>query len=337
MGGLLYDDNATVSTRNVFVSNAATSLNDFSRLPFILTIAISTLLFLALNSKNLPLAWHFRITNAFSYVLRSQRVFQTSGTPHVFDAVVTNSLSPLMEMDFNLHKSNSTYYSDVDIARTNLICTLFNRGIEHARFTSPAKSKARDDAPLSAMLASASCIFKQQIMPYERYAMWSRILCWDHKWFWVVTWFVEPREKMAQHKGVLQQPKVFATAVSKCVFKKDRVTIQPDVMMNDSGLLQAHAPGNATSDGNDKIWDAESLRQIEHQRQSGLELLSSHDGLEKLHVSFGVNDRILAERNVLDFSPLLILRIAVLFGEWIVDRLWRMMRKARKIVPSSFM
>jgi hypothetical protein len=38
---------------------------------------------------------------------------------------ITSSRSPLTECDINLHKSNSTYFSDLDISRSNLVMLLF--------------------------------------------------------------------------------------------------------------------------------------------------------------------------------------------------------------------
>lgn len=41
------------------------------------------------------------------------------------------------------------------------------------------------------MLGAVECSFKREILPYEAYEMWSRVLAWDRKWLYVVTHFVK--------------------------------------------------------------------------------------------------------------------------------------------------
>jgi hypothetical protein len=91
--------------------------------------------------------------------------------------------------------------------------------------------------------------------------MWTRVLTWDHKWLYVVTHFV--RKDAAEPNGISlypsqqtppasrksslvdelltkdgkKKPVIYASALSKCVFKKGRVTIAPEVMLEASGLL----------------------------------------------------------------------------------------------------
>lgn len=92
--------------------------------------------------------------------------------------------------------------------------------------------------------------------------MWTRVLTWDHKWIYIVSHFVhkdaaEPngislypsqRSPPGSRKSSLagdqsltkdgkKKPVIFASALSKCVFKKGRVTIAPAVMLEASGLL----------------------------------------------------------------------------------------------------
>ena len=296
--------------------------------------AVALVLLLVLNLKNVPLAWHLRIVNALSYVLRSQRTSSPDSTACVFDAVITESLSPITEIDFNLHKSNSTYFSDLDIARANLICTLFNRGIEATRFASSHHVVGGGNTQLIAMLGGVSCAFKWEIKPYERYLMWSRILCWDEKWFWVVTWFVEPHMQRTQD-GMTRERKVFATAVSKCVFKKGRKTVRPDTMMRLSGLLRESAMEFRDAEAKDIIEGSGSVADSECQRRRGLELIDSQEGLEQLHGLFKSNCRTLARRHGLDFSPFLLPKLVYLFGEWVGDRFSRLFRRSGEVTNQT--
>lgn len=174
------------------------------------------------------------------------------------------------------------------------------------------------------MVAGVSCTFRGEIKPFQRYHMYSRILCWDQKWFWIVTWFTSP-PKYNSKTGDSGGGKVFATALSKCVWKKQRVTVKPSVMMQASGLLSKDSLDSSNSPTEDVAPSISSLPDAEHQRRQGLELLESEDALERLHKMFDHDCSILARRHVLDFSPLLILRIGVLFVEWAGDRIWRLL------------
>ncbi|KAA8564225.1 hypothetical protein EYC84_011171 [Monilinia fructicola] len=85
------------------------------------------------NLKSLPLMWHLRLVNSFRFCLRSQRPKVKPGPKQIFQPMITESHAPLMEIDINFHKTNSSYFSDVDVGRTHLFCTLFSEGIEKLR------------------------------------------------------------------------------------------------------------------------------------------------------------------------------------------------------------
>lgn len=82
-------------TQRTYVPQLASHTTNTTSIPLPPIWSVVLLALLALNCKNLPLAWHYRITNAFSYVLRSQRTVRKDGELNVFDAVITESLSPL--------------------------------------------------------------------------------------------------------------------------------------------------------------------------------------------------------------------------------------------------
>ena len=88
-------------------------------------------------------------------------------------------------------------------------------------------------------LAGVSCLFRREIKPYEKYEVWTRVLAWDAKWFWVISHFVSPgkNKKSAGGKDGCGDRKVFASALSKYVFKSDRKTIPPAVVLEESGVL----------------------------------------------------------------------------------------------------
>ncbi|MCJ1449900.1 hypothetical protein MMC28_000228 [Mycoblastus sanguinarius] len=204
------------------------------------------------NFKNLPLIWHVRLLNAFRFVLRSERS-RTPITPaQLFQPLITESHGSLMELDYNIHKSNSTYFQDVDIARTHLICTLFSAGIEQARRSKGQGLIGGGNKTFGVALGAVCCSFRKEINPFEKYEMWTRVMSWDRKWLYMVTHFVrkdavKPRRfsmypnQKNKHGGTRlvdkKEDAIIASALSKIVFKKGRLTIPPEVMLQASGLL----------------------------------------------------------------------------------------------------
>lgn len=160
-------------------------------------------------------------------------------------SISTNLISRSVE-------SNSTYFQDVDIARTHLICTLFSRGIEQARNSKGQGFIGGGNKAFGVALGAVCCSFRKEINPFEKYEMWTRVLSWDRKWVYMVTHFVrkdavKPRRfsmypnqknKDAGTRRVdNKEDAVIASALSKIVFKKGRLTIPPEVMLQASGLL----------------------------------------------------------------------------------------------------
>jgi hypothetical protein len=137
------------------------------------------------------------------------------------------------------------------------------------------------------MLGAVHCSFKKEIAPYEPYEMWSRILCWDRKWVYVVSHFVKKgavkpagytvsppssllgsifgrkakqatkKEHVAEHMNgnghILEQKiphkAIFASAISKYVMKLGRLTVHPEVVIEASGLLPPRPGGWNTMSG----------------------------------------------------------------------------------------
>lgn len=111
--------------------------------------------------------------------------------------------------------------------------------------------------------------FKREIGMYERYEIWTRLLSWDRKWFYGVTHFVKKgavkptgyllqpwkrgtrrrRGEDGQEGGKQDvppngQPFIFASGISKYVFKKGRLTIPPERVWRNAGLLPPKPPSN---------------------------------------------------------------------------------------------
>ena len=202
----------------------------------------------------------------FIHIRRSVRFNSITGPRSLFQPLIISSYSPLLECDYNLHKSNSTYFSDLDISRTHLITALCGRGIGEVR----KEKDIRANGSFSVMLGGVSCTFRREIKPYERYEVWSRVLCWDRKWVYIVSHFVKkghvkPKGYTLQSlknvvtgrgssktkpegdaSGTSPNPAIFASGISKYVFKAGRLTIPPERILEASNLLPLKPSGQPT-------------------------------------------------------------------------------------------
>jgi hypothetical protein len=129
--------------------------------------------------------------------------------------------------------------------------------------------------PWNIMLGSVMCSFKREIAIYRGYEMWSRLLCWDRKWIYVVSHFVKKGtvkptayiltdgtwlsgkgyRQVGNGKGgvaELDEKYIHATGIAKYVVKLGRLTIHPEVVLGASGLLPERPGGWAVMDGTQK-------------------------------------------------------------------------------------
>src|SRR5436190_19040760 len=90
-----------------------------------------------LNAKSLLFVWHLRILyhalrnvraiNALPRFSRGATTTTTTTTPAIHPLFGTHAFStraPLLEIDYNRHQSNSTYFTDLDASRTGLVTAL---------------------------------------------------------------------------------------------------------------------------------------------------------------------------------------------------------------------
>ena len=228
-------------------------------------------LHIAANFKHFPFIYHLRILNAVRFVCRSQRPEHDVKPEQLFQPLITEAMSSLVEIDVYGHKSNSTYFADVDISRAHLVTTLFGRAIEKIRGGTTMNGLSGSASQFTMALGAVSCSFRNEIRPYERYDLWTRVISWDQKWVYLVTHFVKknahitpreftlyPRQKELGSQTSSRQGSVahlteatngsisaldrkhtpiIASAMSKIVFKEGRKTIAPEVMLELAGLL----------------------------------------------------------------------------------------------------
>lgn len=141
-------------------------------------------------------------------------------------------------------------------------------------------------------LGGTSCIFKKAIAPFARYEISSRILCWDQKWIYVVSHFTKPgsnkpaqyvlgssREACKVHNVEDQQDRIYATAITKYVFKTGRVTCSPESVLMECGLV----PSPSSKAEDDSHW---SWKRVQEECSKHLELARNFDSLSELHKTF---------------------------------------------------
>ncbi|KAK1825815.1 hypothetical protein QBC39DRAFT_377072 [Podospora conica] len=279
---------------------------------------ILLVLFLVLNWKSLPLGWTFRILSSFAYhYLRPPVALPPRALFHY--AITASRTSPL-ETDYNLHKSNSTYFSDVDVSRSHLVTHLIVGAVPRL----PALVRARcPNAPaklgsFGIGLGAVFCSFRKELAPLQKYEMWSRVLSWDRKWLYIVTHFVpagvvrptawdgrrggptrgrvvrSEDGKVVDEKDMSKY--VCATAVSKYVFKMGRFTVHPAIVFEAAGLLPER-PGEGWRGGEDETGVWEELgeldeagewnwERVEHERRRGLELAKHFHALDETNSLF---------------------------------------------------
>ncbi|RQM05610.1 hypothetical protein DH86_00001652 [Scytalidium sp. 3C] len=239
---------------------------------------IAATLIILLNIKNFPGMWHWRVLKGiFQHLSVSPPKIPAAVRPSVlFLPAIVPSYVPFSECDYNLHKSNSTYYSDLDVARSHLVCALLQPGM-HALQNNVKNKLVLDSAgkPVRGkwgiMLGGVHCSFKREIKPYQSYEMWTRLLCWDRKWIYVVTHFVKkgtvrPKayvlsdgswfggksytfkgdedsvEGAAAAVDDIDEKAIFASAISKYVIKLGRLTIHPEITLAAAGYLPEDKP-----------------------------------------------------------------------------------------------
>jgi acyl-CoA thioesterase FadM len=246
---------------------------------------ILAIAFALLNLKSLPFGWHYRLFRPLfrHHILNSSRPITPA---HLFLPTITTSRTPLLELDYNMHKSNSTYFSDLDIARSALVSILLPRYFDSLKFPSETDVK---NGRWSFALGAVSCHFRREIRAYTKYEMWTRVLSWDRKWLYLVTHIVEagavrPKEYLLQPErrkagrsgshfflqllGVsgpktrelrtanghttgnitATNPAIYATSVARYCFKRGRVTIPVETILTTAGLLPPKPAMNLGSD-----------------------------------------------------------------------------------------
>ncbi|KAF2420012.1 hypothetical protein EJ08DRAFT_598624 [Tothia fuscella] len=217
------------------------------------------------NLKNWPFVWHYRLFKSLIYHLFIQPTTLTPSS--LFSPLITTSHTPIAETDYNFHKSNSTYFTDLDISRTHLVTALLKQGIRGEKRREAMTEEewfaaATEPGNLLIALGAVSCHFHREIAPYRRYEIWTRLLTWDRKWLYIVSHFVEAGafvpegyalqpwkkvrgkwEDLSESDRKALERKVFASSIAKYVVKKGRLTVPPEMALERAMMLPPRPTG----------------------------------------------------------------------------------------------
>ncbi|KAK3719658.1 hypothetical protein LTR37_004195 [Vermiconidia calcicola] len=220
------------------------------------------LLFALVNLKNLPGLWHIRVLRGIIYQLYLQPT--TQRPKHLFAPMITSSYNTPYDCDYNFHKSNSTYFQDLDVARANLVGCIVRTGLARLNKGDEAglpKEAAQAKGKYIVALGGVSCFFQRQIEPLQQFEIFTRLLSWDRKWVYFVSHIVkkgaikpdsfvlQPWKKSKRRSHEVRKEEedltkhIFATSVARYVFKKGRMTINPEIVLERSHLLPPRPAG----------------------------------------------------------------------------------------------
>ncbi|RDL38702.1 uncharacterized protein BP5553_03042 [Venustampulla echinocandica] len=252
-------------------------------------------LFCLLNLKSLPFFWHLRIISAFTQHRSTSFNHNPSDTlnlskhlhtPLLFRPLITTTRCSILEIDYVLHKSNSTYLTDLDISRVHLLLALFKNGIANLQKNEYAAGKKKTVMPV---LGGVSVSFRRAIPPLQKYDVVTRVLCWDEKWIYVVSWFVKAgymggtkkkkekesygssnggsaniagKQENTESSRPIFPKNVYATSLAKYVIKAGSVTVKPESLIVAGGLLPVG--GSNEAKGARAIIEKERLRALKY-------------------------------------------------------------------------
>ncbi|KAG5808566.1 hypothetical protein H9Q74_001894 [Fusarium xylarioides] len=267
----------------------------------------------------MPFVWTLRVLYTISYhtVLRKSPQL---GPKALFKPIIATTSASLLEVDYYLHKSNSTYFADLDVGRAHLIAYLFRHGFHQLSHNTKLgivldpKTGTPMSERLGINLGAVETCFRREITAFKQVEMWNYVLTWDRKWLYIVTHFVpkgtafptewlDPRFARTETRPLLKESgdlskKIYATALSKYVFKLKRLTVPPSIVLEQAGLLPTKPGGWAIGEqdlevsgpdildvgiSKDDEWD---WRRVEAQRRRGIELISKPNHLDLIHDGF---------------------------------------------------
>ncbi|GKT97216.1 hypothetical protein Ct61P_15066 [Colletotrichum tofieldiae] len=161
--------------------------------------------------------------------------------PLAYTPLSTRSHASILECNVNLHKSNSTYLANLDTNCAALLSRLQARPLRRAS--------------AGLILGGVNVSFHREIHPFQAYETHSRVLTWDRKWIYVLSYHTRPGvavgegddlEWLKAMRGKVDSTKplrpgisssIFTVFISKYAAKAGRRTVSPGDLLETSGLL----------------------------------------------------------------------------------------------------
>ena len=226
------------------------------------------ILLLLVNLKNLPGAWTYRvfrqlITAHRRELARLKKQKASASSVHPLRASIRKSApedpisahplftpetitthAPLLEIDYNLHKSNSTYFTDLDVSRSKLMGKLTATvwplhtvplEIDPSKAKPGTSAKDLSKGKPNIILGAVHTSFRKEIEAYAPYQVQSRLLAWDSRWVYIGTWFYRST------KGG-EETTLLASSLSKYIIKKGRITVRPETLFKTAGWIPDPTP-----------------------------------------------------------------------------------------------
>ncbi|ERF71445.1 hypothetical protein EPUS_06827 [Endocarpon pusillum Z07020] len=167
-------------------------------------------------------------------------------THPLFTPVQISTRTPLLETDYNFHKSNSTYFSDLDVSRTKLMTRIISPGFKKVN------AQLEEEGHRGRMVVALGAVhvtFRKEIGIFEKVWVRSRLLGWDEKWAIIVSYFVRTKKgRVDGTNGPDKGEELCAVGLSKYVVKKGRFTVKPDRILRMGGWLPKKQPDQAGSE-----------------------------------------------------------------------------------------
>ena len=193
------------------------------------------------------------------------RIYSHADYNVLFDPSIMTLRCPLYDVDLMFHKTNSSYFADLDEARLRVLARVFPECF--AMFHS--------NKPLL-VLGSTACVFFKSILPMQPYELHTQILCWDQKWLYIATYFLVSggSKKLLYTRdtgGDIEEVKkkiVLAAAVTKYCFKKGRLTVKPDDYLREKNIINAQTEPEIKERINLEMRIADAMSDLSNLRES---------------------------------------------------------------------
>lgn len=117
----------------------------------------------------------FRLLWVFIAALKRPRI-------GLFDSSVLNFRVLPTDLDINLHMTNARYLSIMDLGRTDLLIRAGMLGLVKRERWLP-------------VVGSIDIRFRRALMPFQRFVLRTRLICWDEKWIYL-------EQRIESDKGV---------------------------------------------------------------------------------------------------------------------------------------